>query len=433
MRTTTGLFMVFALCFGAETGRCEPLSPSSKVDTVSLTVEKAEERFVQNNLQLLAARFGIGAAKAAVYQAGLWSNPNIAVEQNAYNRFTNRYFDISKTGNTEVQLQQLILLAGKRNKQTRLAEINSEIAEETFYNTLRALTFELRTDFFDLYFLQKSLAFYDQTLPEVRKTVASTEAIYQKRSILLSEVLRLKALLFSLENERLGLLNKISQTENELSLLLRDSSESATYYVPQLGGRNLDSLRIDTLELPGVIAAVAEHRPDFRITDAQVRLEEENLALQKALSVPDVTVGGMYSRAGSYIPDYYALTVSIDLPIFNRNQGNIEVSAQNLEADKALRQHTRLEIEKEIAEAYRKAAATDSLYRSFDKKFTDEYKTLVDGMNASYEKRNITIIEFTDFYESYRTSMLQMHQLQNERLDAFEALNYAAGTALINQ
>ena len=295
------------------------------------------------------------------------------------------------------------------------------------------MKYELRTDFFDLYFLQKSLAFYDQTLPEVRRTVASTEAIYQKRSILLSEVLRLKSLLFSLENERLGLANKISQTENELDLLLRDTSDAAVYYAPELSGRNLDSLRIDTLEFAPMIEGVVERRPDFRIADAQVRYEEENLALQKALSVPDVTVGGRYSRAGSYIPDYYALTVSIDLPIFNRNQGNIEASAQNLEADKALRRHAHLQIEKEICDAYRKAAATDSLYRFFDKRFTDEYKTLVDGMNASYEKRNITIIEFTDFYESYRNSILQLNQLQNDRLDAFEALNYAAGTAVINQ
>ncbi len=433
MRITLRLIVITALFPWIETGQCSPLSPSDKAETVSITLEKAETLFVQNNLQLLAARYGIGAAKAAVYQAGLWSNPNITIEQNAYNKFTNKYFDVSKTGNTEVQLQQLILLAGKRDKQMRMAEINSQIAEETFYNTLRALKFELRTDFFDLYFLQRSLAFYDQTLPEVRKTVASTEAIYEKRSILLSEVLRLKALLFSLEDERLGLLNRISQTESEMSILLRDSSESAAYYVPQLGGRNLDSLRVDTLALPGMIGDIVEHRPDFRMAEAQVRYEEENLALQKALRVPDVTVGGSYSRAGNYIPDYYALTVSIDLPIFNRNQGTIEASAQNLEADKALRRHTRNEIEKEIVEAYRKAAATDSLYRSFDKKFTDEYQSLVDGMNASYGKRNITIIEFTDFYESYRTSMLQLYQLQNDRMDAFEALNYAAGTALINQ
>ena len=120
---------------------------AARTDTVAITLREAEERFLKNNLQLLAGRFNIDAAKAEVYQAGLWSNPNISIEQNAYNKFTRRYFDMTKTGNTEVQLQQLILLAGKRDKQIRLAEINSQIAENSFYDLLRALKFELRTEF----------------------------------------------------------------------------------------------------------------------------------------------------------------------------------------------------------------------------------------------------------------------------------------------
>ena len=100
-------------------------APAARTDTVAITLQQAEERFLKNNLQLLAARFNIDAAKAAVVQAELWNNPNISIEQNAYNKFTKRYFDVTKTGNTDIQLQQLILLAGKRDKQIRLAEINS--------------------------------------------------------------------------------------------------------------------------------------------------------------------------------------------------------------------------------------------------------------------------------------------------------------------
>ena len=407
-------------------------APAVRTDTVAITLQQAEERFLKKNLQLLAARFNIDAAKAAVVQAELWNNPNISIEQNAYNKFTKRYFDVTKTGNTDIQLQQLILLAGKRDKQIRLAEINSQIAENSFYDLLRALKFELRTNFFDLYFLQQSLAFYNETIPNVRKTVAATEVIYQKRSILLSEVLRLKSLLFSLENERLGLLNQVSEIEHGMGVLLRDTSGSISYFVPQLDSNAIDSLRVNALSLQDVLATALEKRPDYKNAETQVQYEETNLSLQKAMRIPDLTVGGTYSRAGSYIPDYYALTLSIDLPIFNRNQGNVQISENTLEANKLLREYSRKTLEKEIATAYKKAIDTDSLFRAFDKKFTGEYKTLVEGMDADYQKRNITIIEFTDFYESYRTSMLQMNQLQNERLDAFEGLNYAAGTSLIN-
>ena len=428
MRSMTFIGCLYLAAYGASLAQ----TPAARSDTAVITLQQAEERFLKNNLRLLAARFNIDAAKASVYQAELWSNPNISIEQNAYNKFTKRYFDVTKTGNTDVQLQQLILLAGKRDKQVRLAEINTQMAENSFYDLIRALKFELRTNFFDLYFLQRSLAFYDETIPNVRKTVAATEVIYQKRSILLSEVLRLKSLLFSLESERLGLVNQVSELEHGMAVLLRDTSAFVPYYVPQLDGSVIDSLQVKALSLQDVVATALEKRPDYKNSENQVQYEETNLSLQKAMRIPDLTVGGTYSRAGSYIPDYYALTLSIDLPIFNRNQGNVQISENTLEADKLLREYPRRSLEKEISTAYRKALDTDSLFRAFDKKFTGEYKTLVEGMDADYQKRNITIIEFTDFYESYRTSMLQMNQLQNERLDAFEGLNYAAGTTLIN-
>jgi cobalt-zinc-cadmium efflux system outer membrane protein len=52
-------------------------------------------------------------------------------------------------------------------------------------------------------------------------------------------------------------------------------------------------------------------------------------------------------------------------------------------------------------------------------------------MIANYESRNMTIIGFTDFYDSYKTSVLQTIQLQNNRIDSFENLNFAAGKDLL--
>jgi outer membrane protein, heavy metal efflux system len=405
----------------------------SQPETTRISIQEAERQFLRNNLQLLAARFNVDAAEAAVTQAKLWTNPNIQIEQNVYNQFTRRYFDFTKDGNTEVQLQQLFLLAGKRDKQIRLAEINARKAEHTLYDLLRAIRLELRSDIYDLYFLQQSISFYDESSRVIRNTVASVERIYEKRSILLADVLRLKALLFSLDNERLGLMNQIADIEGDLHILLRDTSRAAVYYVPVIRLDALDSMEVDSLGLGGLIALAKEQRPDYKIADANVRFEETNLSLQRAMAVPDVTLGGRWSRAGSYIPEYFAVTVAVDLPLFNRNQGNIQVSEKTLEADRALRENAERTVEKEVAVSFHKALQTDRLYKTFDRKFPGEYRTLVEGMVQNYLKRNMTIIEFTDFYESYRTAMLQVNQLQDDRADAFEGLNYATGSDLYGQ
>lgn len=402
----------------------------SPQDTVALSVIQADEIFLRNNLQLLAANCNIEASKAAVLQARLWNNPNISIEQNIYNQETGRYFDFTNSGNTEVQIQQLFLLAGKRSKQIQLAEMNSRIAEQTFSDLLRSLKAELHTDMYDLHFLQESLHFYDESIVSVGKTVQAMELVYEKRSVLLSELLRLKSLLFSLENERLGLVNRANELQARLHVLL--DMNGRVHYRSRINRTKLDSLGLDTLPLHAVLDAALANRPDLKIAESAVVLEETNLALQKALGIPDVTVGGRWSRAGGYVPEYFGLTVSVDLPLFNRNQGNVAVSERIIQADKALRNNVRKNVEKEVVVAYNKAMETDNLFKSLDKKFVGEYRILVDGMIANYEKRNISIIQFTDFYESFRTSMLQLNQLQSDRVDAFENINFVAGANLLN-
>ncbi len=401
-------------------------------DTIKISLQQAEQMFANNNLRLLAAKFNVSAARAAVLQAQLWNNPTITVGQNVYNQFTHRYFDLSSEGNTDVQVQQLILLAGKRDKQIRLAEINTRIAELSFEDVLRALTHELRTDFYDLFFLNQSQRFYDESIVAIRRTVTAVESVYTRRAILLSEVLRLKSLLFSFEKEQLDLLNQIAEKRESLRVLLNDSTASSGSISPQVDVQTLEALDLDKLSLQQALALAAEHRPDYQISKANVRFEETSLELQKALRIPDLTIGGQWSHAGSYIPDYYALSLSIDLPIFNRNQGNIAVSENTLESNRRMNEYTRRSIEKDVTTAYRRAVEINKLYKSFDKKYVAEYKQLVQGMIASYEKRNIGIIEFTDFFESYRTNMVQLNRLQNDRVDAMETLNYSVGSTLMS-
>lgn len=399
-------------------------------DTVQLSLQTAEEHFVKDNLQLIAARYNVSASEASIVQAKLWNNPNLSIEQNIYNQYTKKVLDVTASGNTGVQLQQLIVLAGKRDKQIQLASINKELSEYNFENLLRTLKYELRTDFYDLYYLQQSLKFYDRSIPSVQKAISAIEDVYSSRSILLSEILRLKSLLFTLDNERLQIANHISEIENDLRVLTNQSSNN-TYYEPIVEQNKLDEIDPSTINQDNIEKAAIENRPDYKMSSGNVQSDETNVKLQKALAIPDLTIGGLWSRQGGYIPDYYALTLSIDLPIFNRHQGNIQVAENNLKADTQLKDQTVIDIQRNVRNAYDKAYQTDKLYKSFDKNFASQYRKLADGMITNYQKRYITIIEFTDFYESYRNSVVQLNQLRNDRADAFENLNYQVGKDVI--
>jgi cobalt-zinc-cadmium efflux system outer membrane protein len=92
---------------------------------------------------------------------------------------------------------------------------------------------------------------------------AVTEGVYERRSILLAELLRLKSLLFSLQNERLGLLGKIAESESSLRVLLRDTSGAPNIYIPSLDTGRLELFRPDSLQYADVAEAALTNRPDL--------------------------------------------------------------------------------------------------------------------------------------------------------------------------
>ena len=64
--------------------------------------------------------------------------------------------------------------------------------------------------------------------------------------------------------------------------------------------------------------------------------------------------------------------------------------------------------------------------------FTEEYKELSKLMVSNYQKRYLTIIEFADFFETYRNSIIQVLRLQTERISAIEKLNYSVGKTILS-
>jgi cobalt-zinc-cadmium efflux system outer membrane protein len=138
-------------------------------DTLRISLSNAEQRCLANNPQLAAGRRTIDAARAAEQQAGLWNNPTLSLEQNIYNQFTGKWFDLGAGGNTGIQIQQQFPLAGKRGKQVRLAEMNTQITALSRDDLVRTLRLNVRSSLYDLHFLTAALAMYDESID--RKSV----------------------------------------------------------------------------------------------------------------------------------------------------------------------------------------------------------------------------------------------------------------------
>src|SRR6476469_9204880 len=114
-------FLLFAFLLLTGSARADT-APAP--DTTRLSLPDAELRFVQNNLALLAQRYSVTAAEAQIVQARLWDNPTVSIEQNTYNPQTSKVLDVTRTGNTALQVQQLFALAGRRKAAAGVAQQN---------------------------------------------------------------------------------------------------------------------------------------------------------------------------------------------------------------------------------------------------------------------------------------------------------------------
>ncbi len=399
-------------------------SGAAQEGVVRLSLDEALERFTACNLSLIAERYNIDMAKAQVMQAKLFENPVISLEQNIYNRNNGKYFDIGKAGEAVVEIEQLIYIAGQRNKRVRLEKINKEMAVYQFEEVLRTLRGELKEKFVDLYYTRKSLSVYDREIEYLTTVLNVYKEQNAKGNVSLLEKSRIQALLFSLKRQRNGVVNEMVALEGNLRVLL--ALKTGEVLEPFFDESVLDRFRLDEFPFAELSARIAE-RPDLKQAEAGIRASEADVRLQRSLAFPEVSLKGAYDRAGNHRTNYLAIGLSVSVPIFNRNQGNIKSARLSVFRNNSLAELARRRADNELFVCYTKLEKALELYRSSDYELEWDFNRILEGVNTSFQKRNISLLEFIDYYEAYKEACLQLYDMKKSVVLAVEELNTVVG------
>lgn len=420
----TILFMLFILCinysFAQDTTGIEQ-------DTLKLTIGEAETTFLNKNLDLIAQKYSIDSAKATIITARLYDNPEISVSNAFYNFSTHHFFDPE----TSFQVSQLIRLAGKRNKSITLAKAGVDIAQDQFYDLLRTLRFVLRNDFYNIYYLQQSSQLYQLEIANLQKIVPAFQDQVKKGFMAPVDVLRLQSQLYTLQAEYENLETNIENIQSELKLLIRANPSS--YIIPVAPVSNLKNDVVAQTSYQALLDSALVNRPDLKALSANIVFGNYNLVLQKANAKPDLTVGANYDRLGSYVQDYNGIGISIPIPFFNRNQGNIRNAQIQTEVNKTLYESGLERVKNEVTTNYISALRAEKLLLGFDPEFEQNMKELITQVSLNFQRKNITMLQFLDFYDSYKQNVLQLNQLRFNKMNALEQLNFSVGKIIFNQ
>ena len=399
-----------------------------------IKLNNAESIFLNNNYQLLAQKYNIESQKALIIQAKLLPNPNFSYGRGPVfplNDPNSNYPKSSFFSNSEssASISQLITTAGKRNKQIKIAEKTASLSEFQFYDLVRTLKFTLRSDFFNLFYLQQSASVYDKEIANLEVIVNAFNEQEGKGYISQKEVVRIKAQLYTLKSEYNDLENQINDIESELRLLLQLKQQ---YILPVISEDNIIDITPSKYSYSILLDSAYVNRPDLAISKLNTNLSNLNYSYQKSLTVPDITASASYDKQGSYAQNFHSIGISFDLPFLNRNQGNIK-SAQAIKKTNEINEKLQvLTIEEQVSRALQKAIDNDKLYKSIDKAFSLKFDSLLNEVFLNYKKRNISLIDFLDFYEAYKQNVIQVNTIKYNRVNAFEEINFYTGTSLFN-
>ncbi len=399
-------------------------------DTVSLSLNDAEKRFVDSNLLVLASHFNVDANKALIKQAKLWNNPVLNTDQviAADGRFFPYGKDVNGvfSGQYYIQLQQLIETAGKRGKQINIATTNEQISELQLEDLLRNLRLQLRTDYYTIAQQLNNKTLYQNQLVQLNNLFNGMQAQFNAGNIAQIELLRVQAILVMLQQDITDLDKSIENSETDIRTLLRlntnvfvkPSDTTANLFAPSL---NMDSL----------IQTAKENNPYYLLQQQQYVLQQQNLSYQKALRVPDVTVGPNFDRNSNFAPNYFGLGISLPIPLFNKNQGNIQSANFNVKQQQATVSNAEKELENNVFNAYQNLLLSIKQNSEEQKDFYQKYNAIFQNMLKSYQQKQISLLTFVDFVTDYTNLQQRFYQQQLNLNLSKENLNYQVGIDVI--
>ena len=386
----------------------------------TITLEDCEAQFLKNNLALLAAHYNIDVSKALTIQARIWDNPTFSADLNAFNPDNNKYFDIGVNGQKAFSIEQIIYMGGKKRNEIQLAKTNEKIAELQFDDLLRTLKLQLRRSFFIVYFNAKNLENSDKQIAHIQELVNSYTVQTQKGNIALKELVRLQSLFLNLKNDRNEMVNSSIDEQATLKLLLGETENIVPKMTDAAINKYSKNIPYDAKSLEELAKT---NRPDYLQNQKNIEANEWNLKLQKSLSIPDITFGlSTDQRSGAFNNQVDAL-IGIPLPLWNKNKGNIKVSKFVLEQSKAEKQNATLQLQTEIAATYSKWLEAAKNYNELKPQTIADFETVYNGVLENFHKRNISLLEFTDFMESYNLAAVQMNELKKKVVLSGEELN----------
>lgn len=291
------------------------------------------------------------------------------------------------------------------------------LPKKNYSETKRNLFSEVAARWLEVWTAQKQLDIIEIAKSNIDSLVLTNQLRYKNQVITQTDLLRTELLAKQYAIQYKTALQEVINRQNELKFLLGvqndvsiDTADNFLFTMPP----NIDSLLKQSLQ----------HRSDIQTVNSLIDVSNSNIQLQKSLAFPQPELGFIWNPQNT-VP-YFGIYATIDLPVFNRNQGEIKKSYLLKEQYEQQLFTIQSQIQTEITVAFANYQLQQQNLESFNV-LLQQSQTILDNVKYAYLRGGTTIIDFLEAQRSWLETQQQYYEANQSYRQSYIHLLYATG------
>ena len=423
MRPAILAFVMCLACGGtAADAAAQATSPAQ--GPVKITLDEAIQMALAHNHTLLAARTTIQQSEAEETTANLRPNPVLLGDAQFLPIFNPSQFNSDYLDNSaqfDQGISYLFERGQKRQHRLEAAKDATAVTRSLVGDNERTLSFQVATLFTNAQLAESALDLAQQDLKSFQNSVDISQERYKAGDISEDDYLKIKLQLLQFQTDAAQAQLARIQALSDLRQLLGRESVPLDYDVAGPFDYQPVNAHLEDLQ-----AKALTTRPDLQAALQGVTAANSQYTLAKANGKRDITAQINYTHVVDL--STASLFGQIQVPIFDRNQGEIARTQFAITQAQEQEKATNDQVLTDVEDAYEGLRTNDQVVQLYRSGYLDDAQQDRDISEYAYKRGAASLLDFLDAERSYRATELAYRQALAAYLLAVEQLREAIGT-----
>lgn len=427
MRALPGMYRIALAIAAAAVLPAAALAQTPAAPVARLSLADAVRMAVARNQALRAQRMAVEISRADEITAGLKPNLGVSFDVNGLTPFSPHQmsWDYLKDSATyDGSVSYLFERGGKRKNRIAAARAATDVNAKDVLDAERQLRLQTAQAFIDVLLAKSSLDLARENLENFSEIVEVNRQRVASGDLAEAEFYRIS--LEKLQFERDVSAATVSLVVAKATLRQLVGFDTVAEDFEAVGELAYAPL---TLNLADLQHQALDARPDLQAAQSGITLAERSLVLERSNRARDVVGNVDYAHTGS--DNIFAVGAAIDIPIHDRNQGNIARSqVQVRQANDAMTAERYL-VMTDVANAYAAWQSSEKVVALYQSGYLEQAQQSLDVSRYVYQRGAGTLLDLLDAERTYRDIQLGYRQALAAYMSSVQQINFAVGKQVI--